>query len=87
VGTKIVRACDFGPADRREDRSGPQLSVTGLLAAGAGDEVLFGGRFGEAQQLSERSGTGLMHSRAHRHLNSLQIHPATVSPVAEKNVQ
>lgn len=50
VRTKIVRACDFGPAHSGEDRSGPQFAVASLLAAAASDAALIGRRLGEAQQ-------------------------------------
>jgi hypothetical protein len=87
VWAQIVRACDFGPAHGRQDWPGLQSAATGLLATGASNAALFGGRLGEAQQLSERGSSGPMHGRAHRHLDRFQVQVAVAALAAEDHMK
>jgi hypothetical protein len=55
------------------------------VAARAGEDPLIGGRGGEPQERCQRGGAGLMHGRAHGHLDRFQIEPAGLAATGEKD--
>jgi hypothetical protein len=72
---QIVRAQYVHPAHGRQYRLASQLAVMSFVATAAGQAPLFGGRSRELQQLAERCSSGMMHGRADRHLDGLQVKP------------
>jgi hypothetical protein len=58
-----------------------------LVAAGARKAPLFGRRNGELQQFGERRGSGLMHRRAHGHLDGFQIQTTCLAATSEDHLE
>lgn len=54
-----------------------------LMAAGLGYRPLIGGESGELQQFGRGCPTGMMPSRAHRHLDGFQIDRARLAAAIE----
>jgi len=72
-------------ADCRENRFVTQLTVTGLLAAGAGDGAL--ARLWETQQFCQGTGSRLVHRGADQHLDGFQIDLARLANAGEDTAQ
>jgi hypothetical protein len=53
------------------------------VPAGTGKLPLVGRRSGKLQQLGKGRGSGVMHRRAHRHLDGFQIQPAALAAAGE----
>ena len=58
-----------------------------LAAARTGKGPLIGGRGRELQELGQRRCSGLMHGRAHRHLDGFQVETARPAATIEDHAQ
>ena len=58
-----------------------------LMAASTRKGALLGGRHGELQQFAQRGCAGLVHGRAHRHLDGFQIQTPRLSATVEDDAQ
>ena len=87
VRAQVVGTRHFHLTHRREKRLGAQFPVVSRMAAGTGNAPLIGGGSGELQQLSQGGGSGLMHGRAHRHLDGFQIQTARLTASVEDDAQ
>ena len=64
-----------------------QFAIPRLLAASTSHAALVFRRNGELQQLAQQGRTGMMHRRAHRHLDRFQIQPSAVAAVAQDHAE
>src|SRR5207245_2671725 len=87
VWTPVVGTRYFHLTHGSEHRLGAQLPVMSLMAAGTSNGPLMGGGSGELQQLGQGCCTGLMHGRAHRHLEGFQIDTARLVATIEDHAQ
>ena len=87
VRAQVVGARYFHLAHRGQNRLGAQLPVVSLVAARTRDGSLVGGRNWELQQFGQRGCPGLMHGRAHRHLDGFQIQMPRLAATAEDDAQ
>ncbi len=87
VPAQVVGARHIHPAHGGEKRLGAQFPVLSLVAARARKTALAGRRSFPLQQFGEGCGAGLVHRRAQRHLDGLQIPVARLAPPAEQDAQ
>ncbi len=66
-------------------RVSPQLAINRLLTARARNRAAI--RRGKSQQLGQRARPGLMHDRAHQHLDCLQIEATRLAHAGENSAQ
>jgi len=87
VRAQVVGTRYFHPAHSREDRLGAQFPIVSLVAARARNRALVGRRSRELQQFGQRRGAGLVHGRAHRHLDGFQIQTPGLAALLENDTQ
>ena len=87
VRAQVVGAPDSHFAHCGEKRLGAQLPVVRLMTARTRNAALIVGRGWESQQFGQGRCPGLMHGRAHRHLDGFQIEMARLVAALEDHAQ
>jgi hypothetical protein len=85
AGAQVIGTRHLHLAHHGEHRLGAQLPVVSLVRTSTREGSLVGGRGFEVQQPAQGCGSGLMHGRAHCHLDGFQIQTGRLAASVEDN--